>query len=299
MEETMMNTFKKLSVMASLAAMLLATSIAAQSATSSYSKPAYKSSYTKPIDPCAGPSSPCKVKPSAGMGYSKPQSEPAPSVATPSSGYSKPPSTASVTPGTAPSAPVPATVMGTAASKSMSNDSLAKYQAERASAKAPPQQVDGASLRSDPSFAATRRQYSSVDDYMSQRTTHITVYRNSHPDVFIYTRYMYPNYGMYDSSFLMGLMLGYLGSSSTNNAAWLYSHQNDPWYPQWRADMQAQAESNAELKSKMAAMDAEIANLKAQNAKIATVALPEGVAGDVAIAPEAVIAAESLSLIHI
>lgn len=132
----MMNTFKKLSVMASLAAMLLATSIAAQSATSSYSKPAYKSSYTKPIDPCAGPSSPCKVKPSAGMGYSKP------------------PSTASVTPSTAPSAPVPATVMGTAASKSMSNDSLAKYQAERASAKASPQQVDGASLRSDRSGQA-------------------------------------------------------------------------------------------------------------------------------------------------
>jgi hypothetical protein len=127
---------------------------------------------------------------------------------------------------------------------------------------------------------------------MEHRSRDIVIYRNRHPDVYVYNYGMSPNYGHYDSAFLMGLMLGHLGSNRNTNASWMYAHQSDPWYPQWRADMERKAQENAELKAKLASMDADMAQLKAQNAKPAVTALPEGVSGSIAIAPEAMIAAE-------
>jgi len=50
-----------------------------------------------------------------------------------------------------------------------------------------------------------------------------------------------------------------IGSSMSNNAAWMAAQQNQAWYASYRADLDRQAMSNAELRNKIAAMDAEIA----------------------------------------
>jgi hypothetical protein len=128
-----------------------------------------------------------------------------------------------------------------------------------------------------------------ADGYYSRRTVAYGNYRASHPDVSAVTNNMRPNYGIYDSGFLTGMMLGYMGSSMIHNASWMYAQHNQPWYPAYRADLERQAVDNAELRAKMNAMDAEIAKLKAQGAQPQTAnSLPPGVDPAMAIAPEAV-----------
>jgi hypothetical protein len=99
---------------------------------------------------------------------------------------------------------------------------------------------------------------------------------------------MTPYYGHYDSGFLMGLLIGEMGSNHGSNVNWVYSHQNDPWYSQWRADLEKQAQSNAELKQKLVDMDKELTDLKTKNATVVASVLPEGVTAAAAINPDAV-----------
>jgi len=270
----------------------------------SYSKPYVSSpTYSKPSLAAPAASSQTYSKPAtsapsvpnaSSQTYSKPTVAPAVTPTTPpASTYSKPgvvsnpqSTSNSVAP---PSLPKPNSALGVAANKQISSSSLQAYQAERASAKMPPTPLKASEIKSDPGLAAARRQYSNTDQYMAQRATNITIYRNSHPDVFIYTHNMYPYYGTYDSSFLVGMMFGYVGSSVAN-ANWLYMHQNDPWYYQWHADMQRQAQNDAAMQAKLAQMDMQLADLKAQNAHPTVSALPEGVNPSIAIAPEAMLA---------
>jgi hypothetical protein len=177
----------------------------------------------------------------------------------------------------------------------MSGDSLAKYKAERATAKAPPQAVDVTAARMDPTFTSATRRYANVNSYMADRDRTVSIYRQAHPNVYLISGNMHPNYGAYDNSFLVGMMLGSLGSE-TANANWMYMHQNDPWYGQWHADMLAQSQNNTELQTKMEAMEAQMATMKTNNVVInpAEAALPEGVSPALAIAPEAMIANASV-----
>lgn len=250
----------------------------------SYSKPTPPAAqtYTKPSPPVAAP--PSSVTTNSGSTYTKPT----PPVAAPTTTYTKPP-TASIpnpTPSTVAKPAVPTGALGQAAQKNMSSNALKQYQNERAEAKTPPRPVDTAAARNDPAFRGATQQYRNMDSYYADRTRYVTVYRERYPDIYRYNASMSPNYGHYDSGFLMGMMLGHLGSSS-NNAAWLYAHQNDPWYHNWRGDMERQARDNAELKAKLDSMDREMAQLKSQNVKPTTQALPEGISPSVAIAPEA------------
>ena len=250
-------------------------------------------SYTKPV--IAAPPTPVA---SPATSYTKPviAATPAP-VASPANsfGYSKPTAAptpvASSTPQTYKPTTVynPSTALGASSSKVMSGDALKKYQAERLAAKTPPQPVDIGSVRRDPGFASAASRYGSVDSYMTARGNSMVIYRNAHPDVYVYTRNIYPNYGAYDSSFLVGMMLGYVGSEAAN-AQWMYAHQYDPWYAQWHADMMRQAQDNADLHAKLLAQDAELARLKASGAQPTSQALPAGVDPSLAIAPEAMIA---------
>lgn len=256
----------------------------------SYSKPSIAPSDDKGKDTVAPSNS-----------YSKPAlaaPTPAPTTAT-NNGYSKPGATpapvASATPQTYRSQVYnPSNALSASSSKVMSNDTLKQYQAERAAAKNPPQPVDVGSVRHDPGFTSATSRYTTVDSYMTARNTNIIIYRNAHPDVYLYTSNMYPNYGAYDNGFLVGMMFGYVGSSAAN-AQWMYAHQNDPWYGQWHADMMRQAQDNADLRAKLEAQDAELARLKASGAQPTAQALPAGVDPSVAIAPEAMIANASVS----
>lgn len=268
-------------------------------------------------------SSSFKSSPSFGGGssYSKPSSTPssvtsyskpvidkpviAPTITTTPTGYSKPttPSTISTngytkpgtTQSTISSTPVlvAPSALTTAASKSMSSSSLKSYQADRANAKMPQAPIDSTAVKSDPAYIAARRTYGNVDDYMAQRTNYYNVYRTQHPNIVVYSHNMYPYYGTYDNSFLLGMVFGYLGSNTASNAAWFYSHENDPWYSQWRADLNRQAQDNAELKSKLDNVDAEVAQLKTQGTAPVVKPIPDGIDSSIAIAPEAMLAADS------
>ena len=251
-----------------------------------------KSGYSKPAAIPAAPiaTSPQNAKPdaSSNAGYSKPSAS-VPAVST--SGYSKP-GTGEVAPVSASTpAQIAPNALSIAASKSMSASSFKAYQAERANAKASTTPIDLTAVKNDPGYTAAKSSYSDVNSYMTRRTIYVNDYRTRHPDVYVYSHSMNPYYGTYDNSFLLGMVFGYLGSNSANNASWFYSHQNDPWYPQWRADMDHQAQDNAELKAKLASIDSEVTRLKSQNAPIST-ALPEGVDSSLAIAPEVMLATE-------
>lgn len=173
----------------------------------------------------------------------------------------------------------------------MSSNSLEQYRKERAEATAPPRPVEAERVRRDPTYAQTRERYGTVDEYMRQRQRHAEDLRSRSPEVYHYSRDMSPNYGMYDSNFLMGLMLGSLGSNSSN-AAWLESQRNQEWYRQWRADMDRRAANDAELRSKIASMEQEMARQRSYGNTPQVGSLPAGVPNSLAIAPEAMIAAE-------
>lgn len=138
---------------------------------------------------------------------------------------------------------------------------------------------------------ASRAWNGNTDTYYQQRTVVVNQYRNSYPNVYVVSHNLHPNYGIYDSGFLTGMFMGYLGSSMIHNATWLASQQNQPWYNSYRADLDRQAATNAELRAKIAEMDAEIARQKAAGNVAASNSVPQGVNPALAIAPEAVMAA--------
>ena len=174
----------------------------------------------------------------------------------------------------------------------MSSNSLNAYQAERSGSTRPPQPVAAAAVRGNPTYTnASRAWGGNVDTYYSRRTTVITTYHSSYPGVFVVSRGLYPNYGIYDSGFLTGMFMGYMGASMIHNASWLASQQSQPWYPNYRADLERQAQTNAELRDKIATMDAEIARQRASGNVAHPGTLPQGVDPAFAMAPEAVIAA--------
>lgn len=181
--------------------------------------------------------------------------------------------------------------LSAASQKQMSASSLQAYQAERTQARTPPMPVNTNQVRNDPVYSSARNSFGgNADTYYRQRTEVYTVYRQRYPDVVVINQNLRPNYGIYDSGFLTGMVMGYVGSSMIHNATWMAAQQNQPWYPQYRADLERQAQSNAELRAKLAAMDEEIVKLKAQNIPTTASKLPEGVNPALAIAPEAVIA---------
>lgn len=171
----------------------------------------------------------------------------------------------------------------------MSADSLKAYQAERSTATRPPMPVTKQEATNNPA----RSVYKNTDSYMQNRTTVVKNYYNNHPGISGMNYGMRPNYGIFDSNFLTGMIMGYVGSNLINNSMWMYSHRNEPWYQSYRSDLNAQAANNAELQAKVAAMDAEIAKLQAANAVPQSKnTLPENVDPALAIAPEAMIAAD-------
>ena len=180
--------------------------------------------------------------------------------------------------------------MAQAQSRNMSATSLQAYQAERARAQQPPTPVTTQQVRQDPVYTSARSSFGgNADRYYSQRTVVINNYRTTHPEVFSYSQNLRPNYGIFDSSFLTGMMVGAIGTSLYDRATWMASQQHQPWYPQYRADLERQAGDNADLRARMAEMDREIDALRAQNRVPPTPqALPQGVDPAMAIAPEAV-----------
>ena len=282
---------------------------------SSYSKPSSSgSSYSKPSSGSSSGSS-HSTSPSKGShstpstpsnnGYSKPGTTPAVTPHTtpatpntthshpvaPAHGYNKPSTTTDTNAGSTPSRQ-PTTALGPASTKSMSAASLKAYQAERNSISKPPQPVHSSDIKNNPA----RSTYQNTDQYMNKRTTIVNNYNNTYPGWEAMGYGMNSNYGMWSNSFLTGMVMGYVGTNLASNSMWMYSHMREPWYPSYRADLEVQAANNAELKSKLAAMDAEIVNLNAKNAQpLQTNSIPESIDPALAIAPEVMMAADEQS----
>lgn len=247
------------------------------------------SGYSKPSSPSpssggSGYSKPSTTPSSGSNGYAKPAT---PSATTNSQqGYTKPSTPSQPNTGS----PAGQSTLGSASTKSMSQDSLKAYQAERATASKPPQTINTADAKNNPA----RSTYKNTDQYMSNRTTIVSNYYNTYPGLGGITYHMHPNYGIYDSGFLTGMVMGYVGGSIINNAMWMYSHSHEPWYSGYRADLEAQAANNADLRARLNQMDAEMAKLKAQNVQPQPVnTLPTGVDPALAIAPEAMMTADA------
>lgn len=75
------------------------------------------------------------------------------------------------------------------------------------------------------------------------------------------------------------------------NRSWMYSNQNDPGYQQWRQDAEKQAATNAELRAKLTALDAEMVKMKQDGTQQTPGTLPTDVPPEVAMADENVIPA--------
>jgi hypothetical protein len=270
----------------------------------SYSKPSYSApSYSKPSYSSPTYSKPSYTAPSypkSSSGYSKPTFGGSDSVLIPksTSGYSKP-GGSNTSSGTSYSSNS-GSALGNASKKSMSYSSLQAFKSERDGyTKVPTKKPDPVSVNNDTTYKSVRSQYSNVDDYMSHRTVVYNTYYNRYPLLSTYGHSMYPYYGVYDNSFLLGMMFGYMGNS-LDNAAWFYAHQNDPWYGQWRSDMNTLATQNVELAAKLEALDLQINNMKiasmsGQTTSVAAMqnSLPPGVDASIAIAPEAMIAGDN------
>lgn len=241
--------------------------------TPSHSAPSYPSPPPSAVAPSRPLPPPAAIAPSNSNGFSRPGSTPAQPVA-------------------APRPVAPASPMAQAQQRQVSSSSLSAYQAERANARTPPNPVSTQQVRNDPVYNSARDSFGgNTDRYFSQRTTVINNYRTSHPDVYAINSGIRPNYGIYDSGFLTGMMMGYVGGSIINNATWMHAQQHQPWYPAYRADLERQAVDNAELRGRITQMDAEIGRLRAQGVQpAAATSLPQGVDPALAIAPEAVIA---------
>ena len=176
----------------------------------------------------------------------------------------------------------------------MSTTSFSAYQAERAASVRPASPVDKSTLNNSV-FNNTRSSYGSdVNTYMNKRTEYYTSYRARSPEVFVINSNLRPNYGVYDSGFLTGMMIGQLGSNHAANMSWMAAQYNQPWYNSYRNDLNEQAATNEKLRARLVELDAEIEMLKARGGEPADVTvLPPDIQPEIAIAPEAVIAATS------
>lgn len=203
-------------------------------------------------------------------------------------GFAAPGSTASGPPAAAP--PVNRSAADTAISRSQSAAALSQFRADQNKFKAPPAApppTQQAAQQSNAwrSYGANR--WNTADDFYAARRRaearlppQINNYYQSPP---VWVRNGPPSYGSWAAPFLGGLLLGGIGTKAYDS--WAYSHWNDPGVTQWRADMERQAQDNTELREKMDALNAKVAELQAQNAP-KTDKLPDDIDPSLVVAPE-------------
>lgn len=271
-----------------------------RSSSSSYSRPGY----SKPPTSLPGSNRPATVNTGGSQNravlpreqtrtYSKPigtndSYNRLPTQPSPSTTYSRPSKEKSAAKTMQPAA---IGAIGNAANATMSRDSFNKYLEERNRNSRPLTEFNKENVRSNPVVRSTRTQYPRIDDYVQQRSRDLEAYRNRYPESQKYTRNMPPNYGIFDSNFLLGIVLGHTFSSSSSssaNAAWLNGQKDQEWYKQLRSDLNTAAQEDAVLKARLDKLDIELEEAKHKNLEHPT-SLPIGVPAAVAIAPEAII----------
>ena len=183
---------------------------------------------------------------SSAKGYSAPSSS-SPSSSSSSSGARS--SNGYALPGAAaPSAAKPAASASDAAiSRQQSGAALKSFTAQREQAK-----FAAAAPASPPSgaFSGFAGRFSSYDAYYASRNAYYGGWGWAPPPYAYASR---PSFGMWDALF-MWFMLDSI--SNATHAAWFYNHADDPGYQQWRQEANRLAADNADLRSKLDALDA-------------------------------------------
>lgn len=189
--------------------------------------------------------------------------------------------------------PAPTDALARASQMSASRQAMDRYKqdvAERQRSGAPPApQPDAAAVRSDPVYTQSRSRWGNLDSYYAERDRELTRLRAQPQVVVIHREYFRPSYGSYDPTFLT-MMLTH--AADANYYRWAYAHQYDPAYQQFHADAMRAAQNDADLRDRLASLDAQVATLQAEKAVPQPAAqLPDGVSPAVALAPDAVVAA--------
>lgn len=232
----------------------------------------------------------------------------APAVNRPTTGFVRPP--AAATPVSSaktiipPTPPAKQSEVDRNMARGQSATALASYQKDQSRFKAPP--VGTPTTRQAATASPVWRQYGSQwhnsDDYYHARTTYINrlppqraAYWNSPP---IYVVNARPAYGSFSGAFLGSLIGTALvnGSSYTiddSYGRWAYAHRQSVEYQQWHADMMAQAENDAEVRARMAALDAQVQQDVQANVTVDENALPNDVDPSLVVAPDTVLMATS------
>lgn len=171
-----------------------------------------------------------------------------------------------------------------AVAKGHSAAALTAFRAEQAKYKAPPIGVPASrqAARESPVWRQYGSQWHNDRDYLAARQRAITqappavhIYYTNPP---VYVANARPSYGSFSGAFLGSLLaVGIVdGMMNHSYAEWAYSNHNDPYYQQWYADMQQQAQDNADLRARLDVLNAQVQQLQAQNAATSN-ALPNGV----------------------
>ena len=252
--------------------------------------------FTKPH---LAPPSETDLAPKTGQGFTKPQQ---PQSGGSGFGFTKPGTTpgATVT-GTPRLITPPRSVVDSTIAKGQSRTALAQFDADRQKFKAPP--VGGfttpGAARQSPVWQQYGTRWRSADDYYAARRAaerrlppQAAIYYTAPP---VWVSSGPPSYGAFSSHFLGGVLLGMAGSLAYDQ--WAYSHRTDPAYIEWHEDMERQAADNAELRDKLATLDAKVTELQEQNAPV-TDKLPDDVDPSLVVAPETVMMATTKSGIN-
>lgn len=223
-----------------------------------------------------------------GRSFSSPSrsfSSPSRSFSSPSKGWSSPSKSASPSksggwfssntkPATAPKASAGSAAKTATVDKAKSRAAYDTWQRDQRQYQKPASTVDRATAAkytpANYRYNPERRAYDSKNFYSS---------RNYTPPVVIHQ--MAPSYGVFDN-LAMFYMLSHI--NQPNYAAMAYANRDSEDMKKWRADAEAAAKDNAELKAQLVALDAKVSEMKADpNApKVAPGYVPKEM-GDLAI----------------
>jgi hypothetical protein len=171
--------------------------------------------------------------------------------------FSKPGSSTS----TAVKSIAPSSGLANAVTRSQSKSSLAAFTAEQNRYKSTPyaSYASPQAARTSPLWQTYGNRYRTTHDYWAARSR----FASTQPPLPQYVVDGRPSYGGLSAAFLGGFLLSDI--MNPPNALYAYSMQGNPDFDAWRDDMNQQAQTNSDLRAKLAVMNQQIDNLQAQN----------------------------------
>jgi TRAP transporter TAXI family solute receptor len=157
--------------------------------------------------------------------------------------------------------------------KQKSANSLDAYKKQQAAFKQPEPKIAPTTYTSNPIYSNTKVYggYNSTTHYAYRDKYYGGVgYR---PPVYINT--FAPGYGMWDTVFLVYMLDNMNRNAEMRQMA--YNNQNDPGMRAWRQQAEKEAATNADLKKKLDAMDADLKKMKDEGVKVDPNFVPKGI----------------------